>query len=331
MNKLLVTGGMGFIGSNFVREWIDRYEIVNLDKLTYAGNPANLKDIEDHPNYEFVKGDIRNEGIVEDCMKKDIDAVINFAAETHVDRSIMYAGDFIETDMYGTFVLLEASKKYDIDKFIQISTDEVYGSILEGKFKETDPINPGNPYSASKAGADRLASAYHNTYGLPVTIARPSNNYGPYQYPEKLIPLFTTNAIDDKELPIYGDGSQVRDWLYVKDNCEAIEFLLRKGKEGEAYNIGGENERTNMEITNKILEVTGKEKSLIKYVEDRPGHDERYALDNSKINKLGWEPKYNFDEAMKETIEWYMENEDWWRPIKSGEFKEYYEEKYKDL
>lgn len=328
MNKLLVTGGMGFIGSNFIREFIDEYEIVNLDKLTYAGNPANLKDIETNPNYEFVKGDIRDDTVVEQCMKKNIDAVINFAAETHVDRSIMYAGDFIETDMYGTFVLLEAAKKFGIGKFVQISTDEVYGSIQRGKFKETDQINPSNPYSASKAGADRLAYAYFNTYGTPIVIARPSNNYGPYQYPEKLIPLFTTNAIEEKKLPIYGDGGQIRDWLYVKDNCEAIEFLLRKGKIGEAYNVGGENERTNMEITRKILEVTGKDDSLITYVEDRPGHDQRYALDNTKINELGWGPKYEFDEAMKETIQWYMNNEEWWRPIKSGEFKEYYDKKY---
>ncbi len=331
MKKLLVTGGMGFIGSNFIREYIDDYEIVNLDKLTYAGNPANLEDIEDHENYEFVKGDIKDQEVVEDCIGKGVEAIINFAAETHVDRSIIYAGDFVQTDMYGTFVLLEAMRKYDqVEKLVHISTDEVYGEIEEGLFKETDPIDPNNPYSASKAGADRMASAYHNTYGLDTVIARPSNNYGPYQYPEKLIPLFTTNAIDSKELPIYGDGSQVRDWLYVKDNCEAIEFLLRNGKAGEAYNVGGGNEKTNLEITRKILEVTGKSENLMKFVEDRPGHDQRYALDNTKINKLGWEPKHDFEEAMEETIKWYMKNEDWWRPIKSGEFKEYYEEKYGD-
>ena len=328
MKKILVTGGMGFIGSNFIRQYIDKYEIINLDKLTYAGNPANLEDIEDHANYQFVKGDIRDDKIVEECIEKGVDAIINFAAETHVDRSIMYAGDFIETDMYGTFVLLEAAKKYDLERFVQISTDEVYGEIEEGKFKETDQLDPSNPYSASKTGGDRLASSYYKTYGLDTVIARPSNNFGPYQYPEKLIPLFTTNAIDDYELPIYGDGSQVRDWLYVKDNCEAIEFLLRKGKSGEAYNVGGGNEKTNMEITKKILEVTGKSEDLIKYVEDRPGHDVRYALDNTKINRLGWKPKHNFEEAMEKTIRWYIENEGWWRPIKSGEFKEYYEEKY---
>ena len=328
MKKLLVTGGMGFIGSNFIRQYIDKYEIINLDKLTYAGNPANLEDIEDHPNYEFIKGDICDDKIVEECIEKGVEAIINFAAETHVDRSIMYAGDFIETDMYGTFVLLEAAKKYDLDRFVQISTDEVYGEIEEGLFKETDQLDPSNPYSASKTGADRLASTYYKTYGLDTVTARPSNNFGPYQYPEKLIPLFTTNAIDDNELPIYGDGSQIRDWLYVKDNCEAIEFLLRKGKSGEAYNVGGGNEKTNMEITKKILEVTGKSEDLIKFVEDRPGHDVRYALDNTKINELGWKPQYDFQEAMEKTIKWYMENEDWWRPIKSGEFKEYYEEKY---
>ncbi len=328
MKKLLVTGGMGFIGSNFIREFIEKYEIVNLDKLTYAGNPANLKDIDGHPNYEFVKGDICDEKIVEECMEKGIDAVINFAAETHVDRSIMYAGDFIQTDVYGSFVLLEAAKKFGIERFLQISTDEVYGEIEVGLFKETDQLNPRNPYSASKTGADRLASSYHNTYGLYTVIVRPSNNYGPFQYPEKLIPLFTTNAIDGKSLPIYGDGSQIRDWLFVKDNCEAIEMLLSKGKAGEAYNVGGENERTNMEITKKILEVTGKDESIIKYVEDRPGHDKRYALDNTKINKLGWKPRHDFDEAMERTIRWYMENEGWWRPIKSGEFKKYYKEKY---
>ena len=331
MNKLLITGGMGFIGSNFISDFIDKYKIINLDKLTYAGNPANLKDVENHPNYEFIKGDICNPKIVESCIEKGVDAIINFAAETHVDRSIMYAGDFINTDMYGTFVLLEAARKYDhIEKFIQISTDEVYGEIEEGKFKETDAINPRNPYSASKAGADRLASAYNNTYGLHTVIVRPSNNYGPFQYPEKLIPLFTTNAIEGKELPIYGDGKQIRDWLYVKDNCKAIELLLKMGKPGEAYNVGGENEKTNIEITKKILEITGKSEKLITFVEDRPGHDKRYSLDNSKIYKLGWEPRHNFEKAMGKTIRWYIENEKWWSPIKSGEFKEYYAKKYGD-
>jgi len=315
--KILITGGAGFIGSNFIRYMLSKYpdyKIVNLDKLTYAGNLDNLRDIEKDPRYKFIKGDICDKKTVERAMK-DCDAVINFAAESHVDRSITDAGTFVKTDIFGTYILLETAKKYNIEKYIQISTDEVYGSIKEGSFKETDPLKPNSPYSASKASADLLVRSYYITHNLPVLITRSSNNYGPYQYPEKLIPLFTINALNNKPLPVYGTGNNVRDWLYVLDNCSGIDTVLHKGKIGEVYNIGGNTEKTNLEITYLILEVLDKPKSLITFVEDRKGHDFRYSLDTTKIESLGWKREYNFEEAMKETIEWYKNNEWWWRPL----------------
>lgn len=330
MSRYLITGGAGFIGSNFIHYLFAKYndiEIINIDKLTYAGNLDNLKDIENRSDYKFVKGDICDRELVENLMK-DCDYLINFAAESHVDRSIGAPDDFIKTDIYGTFVLLESARKYSIKKFIQISTDEVYGSIDKGSFKETDPLMPSSPYSASKSGADRLAYSYFVTYNLPVVITRCSNNFGPYQYPEKLIPLFVTNAIENKQLPVYGDGMNVRDWIYVMDHCAAIDFILHNGIDGEIYNIGGNDEKNNLEITNKILEETGKSIDLIKYVKDRPGHDRRYSLDCSKLAALGWQPKYRFDEAMHLTVEWYKNNRWWWEKIKSGEYLEYYKRQY---
>jgi dTDP-glucose 4,6-dehydratase len=330
MARYLITGGAGFIGSNFIQYLFEKYadiQITNLDKLTYAGNLDNLKILENQPGYTFVKGDICDSVIVENLMR-DCDYVVNFAAESHVDRSIGSPDAFIKTDVYGTFVLLESARKHSIKKFIQISTDEVYGSIEDGSFKETDPLMPSSPYSASKAGADRLAYSYFKTYHLPVIITRCSNNFGPYQYPEKLIPLFITNAIEDKQLPIYGDGMNVRDWIFVLDHCDAIDFILHSGVDGETYNIGGDNERNNLEITHKILQGVGKSKDLIKYVKDRPGHDRRYSLDCEKLSQLGWTPKYQFEHAMDLTINWYKDNQWWWKKIKSGEYLEYYKKHY---
>ena len=328
----LVTGGAGFIGSNFVRYMLNKYpayRIIVLDALTYAGNRENLFEFEKNPRYLFYHGDIGDATVVDNLMS-NVDAVVNFAAETHVDRSILEAGKFIDTDIRGTFVLLEAAKKYGIERFLHISTDEVYGSIENGSFKETDPLMPNSPYSASKAGGDLLVRSYFKTYGLPVLITRSSNNYGPYQYPEKLIPLFVTNAIDNLPLPLYGDGKNVRDWIYVEDNCAAIDMVLHKGQLGEIYNIGGGNERENIFITNFILDYLGKPKSLIKPVTDRPGHDRRYSVDTSKIRALGWEPKWSLEEGLKQTIDWYVENEDWWRKIKEKqeEYKRFYEAHY---
>ena len=316
--RILVTGGMGFIGSNFIRHMLRKYEdydIMNLDKLTYAGNPDNLKDVEGNKRYSFVKGDICNKELVKEVMI-DVDAVVNFAAETHVDRSITSADDFVRTNVYGTYVLLEAAREHDIRKYLQVSTDEVYGSIEEGAFKETDLLTPSNPYSSSKAGADLLALSYHNTYGLPVLVTRSSNNFGPYQYPEKLIPFFILKALRDEKLPLYGTGKNIRDWIYVEDNCTALDLILHKGKAGEIYNVGGSNEKTNLEITKILLDKLEKPESLITYVEDRPGHDYRYSLDITKIKELDWQPKYTFEEGMERTIQWYVENEWWWREIK---------------
>lgn len=290
------------------------YEIINLDKLTYAGNLDNLKDIQNNPRHIFIKGDICDKKVVGEIVEDTIDAIVNFAAETHVDRSIVDAGSFVKTDVFGTYRLLEASRKHDI-KFVQISTDEVYGSIENGSFKETDPLKPSSPYSASKAGADLVVHSYYTTYNLPVLITRSSNNFGPYQHPEKLIPLFITNALQDKPLPLYGDGKNVRDWIYVLDNCKAIDLVLHKGKEGESYNIGTGNEKTNLEMTHMILEELKKPESLISSVKDRPGHDRRYSLDSTKIRKLGWKPQHEFEDAFKETIKWYNDNEWWWKPI----------------
>ncbi|MBN2601207.1 MAG: dTDP-glucose 4,6-dehydratase [Candidatus Marinimicrobia bacterium] len=329
----LVTGGAGFIGSNYIHYLFENYQqvkVVNLDKLTYAGNPENLADLKDNPDYIFVKGDICDAKIVNDIFVKfKPDFLINFAAESHVDRSIGDAEDFIRTDMYGVYVLLEATRKYGLERFIQISTDEVYGSIDSGSFTEESPLKPGNPYSASKAGGDRLAYSYFNTYKLPVIITRASNNYGPFQYPEKLIPLFVTNAMEDKPLPLYGDGKNVRDWLYVKDHCKAIEFALKNGKLGEVYNIAGGSEMENIEITKLILRLTGKTESLIKPVADRIGHDRRYSLNASKLKTLGWNQEHAFKTAMQETVDWYKKNRQWWEVLKSGEYLEYYKKHYK--
>ncbi len=328
----LVTGGAGFIGSNYIKLLFKIYsevEVVNLDKLTYAGNPENLKSVENKSGYHFVKGDICDRELVSEVFQKySPDYVVNFAAESHVDRSIGDPDDFIKTDIYGVYSLLENCRKYGIERFVQISTDEVYGSIDKGSFSENDTFNPSSPYAASKTGGDRLAYSYFVTYDLPVVITRASNNYGPNQYPEKLIPLFITNAMDNKKLPLYGDGKNVRDWLFVEDHCKGVEFVLQNGKNGEAYNIAGNCEKQNIEITKKILELTGKSEDLIEYVKDRAGHDRRYSLNDSKIAKLGWQPSYDFEEAMQETVKWYQENEDWWRKIKSGEYLEYYKEHY---
>ncbi len=332
MKTYLVTGGSGFIGSNFVRQMLQNdtnCHIVNLDKLTYAGNPANLVDIEMDERYSFVHGDICDTDVVRQIFHQHKpQIIINFAAETHVDRSIGSPDDFIKTDVFGVFTLLEASKEFGVDLFLQISTDEVYGSIAEGSFCEGDPLLPSSPYSASKAGGDRLAYSYYVTYNLPVIITRASNNYGPFQYPEKLISLFVTNALEDRDLPVYGDGKNVRDWLYVSDHCSAVHFIIENGKLGEVYNVGGGNELQNIHITHQILEQLGKSADLIKFVEDRKGHDLRYSLDCSKLNQLGWMPEHSFDEALAETIQWYQSNEAWWAPIKSGEFREYYKSHY---
>lgn len=328
---VLVTGGAGFIGSNFIHYWLRRHpedRIVNLDKLTYAGNLDNLKDIENQTNYRFVKGDIADRSIVGKLFKEGFDLVINFAAETHVDRSIGDPDDFIKTDIYGTYVLLEAAREHGVGLFIQISTDEVYGSVEEGFSRETDPLMPRNPYAASKAGADRLAYSYFATYGVPVIITRASNNFGPYQYPEKVIPLFVTNALDSHPLPLYGDGLNVRDWLYVEDHCRAIDTLVSRGVKGEVYNIGGGNLLTNKELTAKILDYLGCPPDLVKRVRDREGHDRRYALDSEKLAKLGWKVAADFEKELKETVRWYRENRWWWEKIKSGEFKAYYQKQY---
>jgi dTDP-glucose 4,6-dehydratase len=332
---LLVTGGAGFIGSNFIRHLLEKYpgaKIINLDKLTYAGNLDNLADVEKEPRYEFVRGDIRDRDLVREVLKK-VQGVVHFAAETHVDRSILDAGEFVLTDVYGTFVLLDALKSAPhIEFFLHVSTDEVYGSRQAGFFKETDPLNPSSPYSASKAGADRLAFAYHVTYGLPVIIVRPSNNFGPYQYPEKFIPLFVTNALEDKPLPLYGKGANVRDWLYVGDNCRAIDLLMRRGEPGEVYNIGAGNEVRNIHIAETICDLLGKPRDLITFVPDRLGHDLRYALDCGKLRALGWEPAAGFDAALASTVRWYREHDEWWRKIKdrSRDFQSFYETYYKD-
>lgn len=318
---LLITGGAGFIGSNFIH-YIARkypeYKIINLDKLTYAGNLENLRDIENNPNYNFIKGDIADRKIIDEIFKsRNIDAVVNFAAESHVDRSIEDPGIFIQTDIYGTYVLLEAVKKYNSSIFLQISTDEVYGSITDGSFREDDPLKPNSPYSASKAGAEMIVRSFYKTYKTPVIITRTSNNFGPYQYPEKLIPLFVTNLIDDIKVPLYGDGMNVRDWIYVDDNCSALDITLHKGEVGEVYNIGAGNEKPNIWITKKIIEILGKSEDMIEPVTDRLGHDRRYSVDCSKLKKeFDWNARYDFEEALKKTVRWYMGKEDWWRPLK---------------
>ncbi|CUT03084.1 dTDP-glucose 4,6-dehydratase [Candidatus Kryptonium thompsonii] len=329
MQSILVTGGAGFIGSNFVRYMLQNYpgvKVINFDKLTYAGNLENLKDVENNPNYHFVRGDICNQELVEYVVQEfDIDVIVNFAAESHVDRSILGPEIFIRTNVLGTQVLLEVTKKFGIEKFIQISTDEVYGSLGSvGKFTEDMPLLPNSPYAASKASADLLCRAYFKTFDVPVIITRCSNNFGPYQFPEKLIPLMIINALNDKPLPVYGDGKNVRDWIYVLDHCRAIDFVIQKGKPGEIYNIGASNEWQNIDIVKLILKKLGKPESLIKFVKDRPGHDRRYAMDWTKIkNELGWEPVYTFEEAITETINWYIQIENWWRRIIAGENQNY--------
>lgn len=332
MTKILVTGGAGFIGSNFVRYMLDKYpeyKITNLDALTYCGNLENLKGIEDNPNYNFIKGDITDNDLVLN-ISSDVDYIINFAAESHVDRSIEDPEIFIKSNIIGTQVLLDAARKQETQKFLQVSTDEVYGSLGKtGYFTEQTPIAANSPYSASKAGADLMVRAYNKTFDLPVNITRCSNNYGPYQFPEKLIPLMISNALENKSLPVYGDGMNVRDWLHVYDHCTAIDLVLHQGKLGEVYNIGGNNEKTNIEIVKLILDNLNKDESLIEYVNDRPGHDKRYAIDSSKIqDELGWKPKYTFETGIVETINWYLDNLDWMDKVKSGEYKDYYQKNY---
>jgi dTDP-glucose 4,6-dehydratase len=313
---LLVTGGAGFIGSNFIRHVLQNPEVrvTNLDKLTYAGNPANLKDIEGNPRYRFVQGEICDAKTVNECVK-NADAIVHFAAESHVDNSISGPDVFIRTNVHGTLTLLNAARKKNT-RFLHVSTDEVYGSRKTGAFTEKDVLSPSSPYSASKAASDLLALSYFTTYGLPVTVTRSSNNFGPYQFPEKLIPLFITNLLEGKKVPLYGDGKNVRDWIYVEDNCAAIFTALQNGKPGEIYNIAGGNELPNVEITKKILSALGKDDSSIEYVKDRPGHDRRYAIDDRKIRALGWKPKHDFSTALQKTISWYKANTDWWKPLK---------------
>lgn len=347
MKNILVTGGAGFIGSNFVKYMLETYDynIINLDALTYAGNLENLIEVQENPRYTFVRGDIRDRELVE-CLfaEHEIDTVVNFAAESHVDRSIEDPEIFLTTNVLGTQVLLDTAKKYwkiNLEdkycrsfkkgvKYLQVSTDEVYGTLgREGMFTETTPLAPNSPYSASKASADMIVRAYHETFGMPVNITRCSNNYGPYQFPEKLIPLIVNNCLNDRALPIYGDGMQIRDWLHVKDHCIGIDTVLHKGTLGEVYNIGGNNEKANIDIVKLIIKEIGKSEELIEYVKDRPGHDRRYAIDNSKITKeLGWSPYYTFEQGIRETIKWYLDNREWITNIVSGDYTKYYDTMY---
>ncbi len=351
MKKIMVTGGAGFIGSNFVRLMLKKhpeYKIINVDALTYAGNLENLKDVSDNPNYTFIKANIRDRKRIDEIFKTyEIDTVINFAAESHVDRSIEEPEAFLTTNVIGTQVLLDTAKKYwkinpgdkycrkykEGVKFLQVSTDEVYGELGKtGLFVETMPLMPNSPYSASKASADLIVRAYNETYGLPINITRCSNNYGPYQFPEKLIPLMINNCLKERDLPVYGDGMQIRDWLHVYDHCQAVDIVLHKGLDGEVYNIGGNNEKANIEIVKLIIKTLGKSESLIKYVKDRPGHDRRYAIDNTKITtQLGWKPEYTFEQGIKETIQWYLDNTDWIDNIVSGDYMKYYNDMYSKI
>ncbi|MBU4375318.1 dTDP-glucose 4,6-dehydratase [Patescibacteria group bacterium] len=332
--KLLITGGAGFIGSNFIHYWLKKYpddNIINLDVLTYAGNLENLADIADSKNYQFVKGNICDEKLV-DGLAKNIDLIAHFAAETHVDRSVMDSGDFIKTNVEGTRALLDAAKKNNV-RFHHISTDEVFGSLgpNEPSFNEKTPYDPRSPYSASKAAADHLVRSYYHTHKLPITISNCTNNYGPYQFPEKLLPLFITNLLEGKKVPVYGNGQNIRDWIHVDDHNAGVDMIIKKGRIGETYCLGGNNELTNIELTKKILELMGKGEEMIKYVKDRPGHDLRYAMDISKAKReLGWEPKIKFEDGLAKTIEWYKNNKDWWKKIKSGEYNEYYKKQYEN-
>ena len=333
MKTVLVTGGAGFIGSNFVRHLLSAhadYRVINLDKLTYAGNPDNLRDLEKDPRHEFVRGDICNRELADHLMRR-VDMVVNFAAESHVDRSIMGAQDFMQSNALGVYTLLDAARQKGVERFLQVSTDEVYGTLGEDdpSWTEASPLMPRNPYSVSKAAGDMMARAFGVTYGLPVVVTRASNNIGPFQYPEKRVPLFITNAIDDLPLPVYGQGLAVRDHLYVTDHCEAIDLALHRGTLGEVYNVGGENEADGIAVVEKILEFVEKPRALIQRVKDRPGHDMRYSLDASKIRALGWRPRYNFESALRQTVAWYLDHQDWWRKIKeSGEYRAYYERQY---
>ncbi len=330
--KILVTGGAGFIGSNFIHYILGQHQdwqVINLDKLTYAGNLESLKDIENNSRYDFVKRDITDRELIDNLLQDKIDAIVNFAAESHVDRSILDASPFIETNVKGTQVLLEGARQYQVGSFIQVSTDEVYGSIETGKFTEESPLSPGSPYAASKAAADLLCHAYWKTYRLPVILTRCSNNLGTFQHPEKLIPLARTNAMENKPIPIYGDGLNIRDWIYVVDHCQALDLVIHKGQPGEIYNIGANNEKTNVELINKLLDIIGKSQKLVTFVADRPGHDRRYALDTAKINQeLGWKPVCSFEQALAATIDWYINNESWWHKVKSGDYIKYYERMY---
>ena len=349
MKNILITGGAGFIGTNFVKHMLSTYtyHLINLDALTYAGNLENLRDIEHNERYTFIKGDITDEKLVDEIFTKyEIDTVVNFAAESHVDRSIENPEIFLMTNVRGTQVLLDVAKKHwkvnpedkycrqfkEGVKYLQVSTDEVYGTLGKtGMFTETTPLAPNSPYSASKTSADLFVRAYHETFGMPINITRCSNNYGPYQFPEKLIPLMINNCLKGQKLPVYGDGMQIRDWLHVKDHCTGIDTVLHKGRDGEVYNIGGNNEKANIEIVKLIIETLGKSEDMIQYVQDRPGHDRRYAIDNTKITtELGWSPSYTFEQGIKETIEWYLANQEWMEKIVSGEYMNYYKEMYKN-
>lgn len=332
--KVLVTGGCGFIGSNFIRYLLKNNKhvsIVNLDLLTYAGNPENLKDITGHRSYKFVRGDIADGKLVNRILSGGIDVIVNFAAESHVDRSIHHPAVFLQTNVLGTQVLIEAARQHKIKRYIQISTDEVYGSLDKNDrpFTEKSPLDPSSTYSASKASADLLIKAYEKTFGYAAIITRGTNNYGPYQFPEKVIPLFISNALEDKPLPLYGDGQNIRDWLYVEDHCRAIDCVMRHGVLGQVYNIAGQSERSNLEITRTILKSLNKPESLITFVKDRPGHDRRYALDIAKIKKeLGWQPKYKFENGIRQTVDWYLNNQSWWKRIKTGEYLKFYKKHY---
>jgi dTDP-glucose 4,6-dehydratase len=330
--KILVTGGAGFIGANFLLHILQAHsdwDVTNLDKVTYAGNLENLKNIENEPHYHFVKGDIADSEVVDGLLGQKFDVVVNFAAESHVDRSILDAAPFIDTNIRGTQVLLEGARKHGVGKYLQVSTDEVYGSTETGSFTERSPLDPSSPYSASKASADLLCLAYHKTHHIPIVITRCTNNYGPFQFPEKLIPLVITNALQAKPIPVYGDGLNVRDWIYVLDHCRALDTVVQHGKVGEVYNVAGNSEKTNLEVIKAILGHLKKPESLIRFVADRPGHDRRYSIDSSRIGReLGWKPTCSFAEALAETVDWYLKNEPWWLRIRSGDYMKYYETMY---